>query len=122
MVESESQNPSDRIPFLCRVTLEPSPWVPAVDARTVDVGLHGVGLICQEPLPADQAVALAFYLKDGPREVTERVVGRVVSVRFDDDVTVIGVEFREPLSQRDTPVLFRSVERLWADRAVARGV
>lgn len=122
MFASGNHNPFERVPFFTRVTLESSHWGQTADARTVDVGLHGVGLICQEPLPVDQTVSLTFYLKDGPREAAELVVGRVVNVRFDDDVTIVGVEFSEPLSPRDAPVLVRTVEGLTTDRAVARGV
>ena len=102
-----------RIPFFKKVTVTPAVGDGAAfEAYTFDISLGGVGLASPAPLPTGSGVELTFHLMKGTDEVSERVAGRVVHLRYDDDASRMGVEFVEPLNSGIAPALTRAVEGL----------
>jgi c-di-GMP-binding flagellar brake protein YcgR len=102
-----------RVPFHKAVTVYEPPKGPRVEARTLDVSLGGVGLMCREALPRGRAVVVVFILNDprlGARE--EHVPGKVVHLAADVDSNRLGVEFDEPVRASAFPALARAVARL----------
>lgn len=101
-----------RAPFLANVTVELLSGDSVIDARSVDVSLGGVGLISPTPIPAGEQVVLTFHLKTASGTTTERIPGRVANLRFDDDASIVGVEFSAVLDRNAAPVLTGIVEKL----------
>jgi hypothetical protein len=108
----QGQRRFERAPFFTRVTITGPSGEPATEARTVDVGLAGVGVITTTPLAVGQAVLVTFHLRVGTGMVREQVPGRVVDLRVDDDASIAGIEFDEPVSRLQSPALVRAIERL----------
>jgi c-di-GMP-binding flagellar brake protein YcgR len=102
----------ERVPFYTRVTVASNPEGTVREANSVDISLGGVGLICHEPLSVGSDVSLTFHLGSRPVPTLEEVSGRVRAVRFDEDATLLGVEFADVLSRGSAPALVRAIERL----------
>jgi hypothetical protein len=105
----------ERVPFFCPVLIAPKPGGISAEARTVDVSIGGVGMVCSGTMVVRPGanVEVTFRLTDpkkGPCE--EVVVGRVVNLVADPNGCRIGVEFLEPLRPDTHPRLFRKVDRL----------
>jgi c-di-GMP-binding flagellar brake protein YcgR len=102
-----------RVTFLRGATIRRPSVGAAIEARTVDISIGGVGLVAPKPLTVGEVVTDEFPL-EGPdrRALVEGVAGRVVHSAFDLDGYKVGVEFLEPLSHRSSPELSRAVERL----------
>jgi c-di-GMP-binding flagellar brake protein YcgR len=101
-----------RAPFFANVTVELLSSSSAIDARSVDISLGGVALISPMPVPIGEHVVLTFHLKTSSGMTTERISGRVVNLRHDDDASIVGVEFSAVLDRNAAPVLTRTVETL----------
>jgi len=101
----------ERMPFYSQVTVDLSGGDVRLEARSANISLGGVGLICPTALPVGEHVTLTFHLTSSAGPVAERVTGRVVSSRFDDGVALIGVEFDAVLGH-EAAALARVVERL----------
>jgi hypothetical protein len=100
---------SERGPFNAHVTLVSTLEASTQEARSIDVSLGGVSLICTEPLEVGQCITLIFHLATQSGMVAEEVCGRVMSARFDDDVAVLGIEFTSPLDRRTAPEFCRAL-------------
>ena len=98
----EDRRRCERVGFHSQVTVDLSGGDVTLKARSANISLAGVGLICPSPLPVGQPVTLTFHLTSRAGPVRERVTGRVISLRFDDDVALIGVEFDAVLGQKAT--------------------
>jgi c-di-GMP-binding flagellar brake protein YcgR len=101
-----------RAPFIANVTVELPAGGSAIDARSVDISLGGVGLISPMPVPVGEHMVLTFHLKTSSGMTTERIPGRVVNLRHDDDASIVGVEFAAVLDHKTAPVLTGIVEKL----------
>jgi PilZ domain len=102
----------ERAPFFVEVTLALPQGGHLVEARSVDISLGGVGLICPVPLAVGSVITLTFSVRGRTGAVEECVVGRVASLRYDDDASLVGVEFVEPLKRESAPTLVREIEWL----------
>jgi len=102
-----------RVPFFTKVVVLPQAATASVEARSIDISLGGMGLVCQSALPIGQSVSLTFYLTTTTGEVPQGPVpGRVTGVRFENNTSILGVEFDHTLERRLVPELVRAVERL----------
>ena len=103
-----------RVPFFTKVVVLPQAATASVEsAHSIDISLGGVGLVCQSALPIGQPVSLTFYLPTATGEVPQGPVpGRVTGVRFENNTSILGVEFDHTLERRLVPELVRAVERL----------
>ena len=103
MFESRQQ---ERVPFFCDVAMSRLPGGPSIPARSLDLSLHGVGLVTAGSFEQDQLVMLSFSLRDAAQhEIRERVLGRIAYMRADVDANRVGVQFAEPLQRSKNPEL-----------------
>jgi len=102
----------ERVPYFGRVAVATPPEGPAVECRSCNISLNGVGLVWPgTPVPrTGVAVGLIFHVAAGA--APERVYGRAAWTRADADCCMVGVEFLEPLSPESCPRLSRLVARL----------
>lgn len=102
-----------RVPFFRAVTIVVLPDVRAIDARTQDISLCGVGVSSMATFRNGQNVEVVFRLPDPKTEVREeRVPGRVINIMADSDSNRVGIEFLKPLQESTFPALVRAVSRL----------
>jgi hypothetical protein len=112
---SLEQRVYERVPFFRPVEVSAPPEAPPVEARSFDISLGGVGLVCPRSsgLRPGAPVALTFRLNDPRRgPVVERVFGRVAHLRAEPDGVRVGVEFLEPLHPTSYPGLSEVIGRL----------
>jgi c-di-GMP-binding flagellar brake protein YcgR len=92
----------------------PAP-APAVEGRTMDISLGGVGLSCpvSPAIRLGESIAVIFRLVQPHSDpVEERLLGRVAWARAEVDYCLIGVEFLEPVHPVSHPAVTRLIERL----------
>ncbi|MDX2037804.1 MAG: PilZ domain-containing protein [Isosphaeraceae bacterium] len=102
----------ERVPYFCRLTVEPLPSGPASEAYAVDIGLGGVGIASTQRLEVGQAIAITFHLNVGGSPATERTIGEIRNIRFEEGANRVGVEFRGPLDRSLNPLLVKVIERI----------
>lgn len=104
----------ERVPYFARVSVEIPARAPAVEGRTMDISLGGVGLVCpvSPAVRAGESIAVTFRLTSGREPAEERMPGRVVWLRTEAGCCVLGVEFYEPIHPAAQPALSRLIERL----------
>jgi hypothetical protein len=113
MLATQHRRAFERVPFFADVLLTSPVGGHSVAARSVDISLGGVGLICPGALTPGEPVVLTFRLPTGTGVVAEeRLLGRVAHVRSDEAGQVLVVEFSAPLSRHSAPLLTRMIERL----------
>jgi c-di-GMP-binding flagellar brake protein YcgR len=96
-----------RVPFYASVKVTPSDGR-AIEARSFDISVGGVGLIGTPAPGVGQVIQMEFSVVVRPGVVTvEAVLGRVMHVK-DIGATALGVEFLDPLDDR-TPALLGKV-------------
>lgn len=99
------------MPFFAGVTVTLSPCGRTIEARTFDISLGGVGLICPTMVAVGQILSMAFRLADrSGGAVIEVVHGRVCHSRSDEGATTVGMQFLSPLGRRTTPILVARIE------------
>ena len=77
----------------------------SVEANALDISASGVCVICSEPLAVGENAFVAFQFRNRTEVQFEEVRGRVISMRMDDDVWVLRLEFDEILDWQKTPLL-----------------
>jgi hypothetical protein len=103
----------ERVPFFAEVAVSLPAGEHLIDARSIDISLSGIGLVCPMPLPVGMSVSVTVRLGSDERLIEEGpVVGRVVNLRLDDDAAIVGVEFTPVLSRSLAPGLVRTIEKL----------
>jgi hypothetical protein len=80
----------------------------SVEANALDISASGVCMICSEPLAVGENAFVAFQFRNRTEVQFEEVRGRVISIRMDDDVWILGLEFDEILNWQKTPLLARA--------------
>jgi hypothetical protein len=104
-----------RAPYFGRVVVATHAETPAVEGRTFDLSIGGVGLACPTALnPAPgQSITVTFLLAGQyTGSCRERVEGRVVWVRTEPGCCLLGVEFVKLIHPGAHPALSRLMERL----------
>ena len=100
----------ERVQFLGRLELSAGSDGPKLEARSIDLGLGGVGAVTKAVLEVGQPITVTFFLRDARGgDVRDQVAGRVIHFRADFDVNTVGIEFLTPLSEAEHP---RLVEKL----------
>jgi hypothetical protein len=102
----------ERILFSARVTLISSFSDIPLEARSLEISPGGVALLCDQPSPTGHVVSMTFHLQSPSGITLETVSGRVANIQFDDDATILGVEFLPALDRRTGPGLMRVIESL----------
>ena len=103
----------ERVEFFSEACLTVLPQGPTSIVRTFDLSLGGVGLVTQAGLQRGQFVAIAFRVKPtAGRAFGKRIIGKVVHLVADADANRVGIEFSEPLSERDHPELVKKLMSL----------
>ena len=103
----------ERAPFFTRVSVASLPRGFVFEARSMDINLDGVGLVCQSSLPVGQLVTLTFLFGTTGKRLDETpVCGRVAHVRFNDGAAILGIEFIPSLNRWTAPALIRVIEGL----------
>ena len=96
----------ERVGFLCKLELSEVPSGEPQAARSLDLSFGGVGLVTQSSFSIGQVVTVTFYFKDVTRrEAREQVVGRIAHLAADVDANRIGVQFLQPLTDAENPLL-----------------
>ncbi len=113
MLKTQTTRRLERVPFFVEVIVAPLNGGTMTPARSFDISLAGVGLVCSKPIPVGQSVCLTFYITTGKGVVAEGpVLGRVARIHHDYDDSVMGLEFERILDRRQVPTLVEAVERL----------
>jgi PilZ domain-containing protein len=97
-----------RVSFQARVILRLLTPEISVEANALDISASGVCVICSEPLAVGENAFVAFQFRNRTEVEVEEVRGRVIRVRMDDDVWVLGLQFDEILDWQKTPLLARA--------------
>lgn len=103
----------ERVAFFCPVTVVVLPDGPAMQGRTFDISLGGVGVTTQRMLERGQSVRVRFHFQRGADvPVDEDVMGQVAYSRADEDGDRVGIEFLQPVSESISPMLAYKLNNL----------
>ena len=105
MEPSQERRQFSRLPFPTRVTVSLRTGQALVKANALDISLNGVRLICAEPVSEGESALLEFRMRTRTGVQIEQVWSRVIHLRMDDDVWVVGLEFNQVLDRQTTPLL-----------------
>ena len=102
----ESLRRYERVSFMCKLELTDSSGGPAQPARALDLSLGGVGAVSQASFSVGEMLTVTFFLKDSTQnEIKDDVAGRVVRLTADVDANTMGIQFVNPLTEREHPRL-----------------
>jgi c-di-GMP-binding flagellar brake protein YcgR len=103
----------ERVGFLGKLELTATTSGLSQPARSLDLSLGGVGAITQSVFAVGEIVTVIFFLKDTANcEVKDHVAGRVVHLAANVDANTIGIQFLNPLSEAEHPLLVGKLMRL----------
>ena len=111
MSTSQERRQFGRAPFHARVTVSLPTRQASVEANVLDISLGGVSLICWERVSDGEDALLTFQIRTRTAKQTEEVWSRVIHVRMDDDVWVVGLKFNKVLDRQSTPLLAHAATR-----------
>jgi hypothetical protein len=110
MVENRKDT---RVPFRCKLSISALHGGARVSAFSRDISLKGVGVIAGGSFQRGQQVLVSFHLRGAAdKNISETVRGQIAWMRTIADTNEIGIQFQEPLTEANTPVLLAKIQRI----------